>query len=105
MLPLKYCQLSFLSALLIFLVTVPMRCFFCWSFKLFVLLVQTVMSVHCSLMVTCRVLLTVLYVVTCCVLLYNVLFFHVLFCLCLVAFWSPAGNGLAHGLPCLWCFL
>ena len=49
-------------------------CFFCWSFYLFVFLVQTVMTVHCTLMVTCGDLLTLLYVVTCCVLLYIVLF-------------------------------
>ena len=104
MLPPKYCQLSFLSALLIFLVTVPRRCFFCWSFSLFVFIVQTVMSVHCSLMVTCRDLLALLYVVTC-VLLNIVLFFCVLFCLCLVALSSPAAKGLASGLSCMWCFL
>ena len=74
MLPPKYCQLSCLSALLIFLVTVPRQCYFCWSFYLFVFLVQTVMTANCTLMVTSGDLLTLLYVVTCCVLLYIVLF-------------------------------
>ena len=73
-------------------------CFFCWSFYLFVFLVQTVMTVHCTLMVTCGDLLTLLYVVTCCVLLYIVLFS------CIVL-WSPAGKGLTSGLSCIWYFL